>query len=188
MKVAVFGGSFNPPHIAHVMACVYILSVHDVDELLIVPCFLHPLGKQLAPFEDRFAMAVDAMAWLPRTVVSPVERELGGPSRTLRTLEQLRLVRPGDTFHLVVGADILLEGGRWHGFDQVLALAPPIILGRAGVEAPGAPAPALPDVSSTSIRQALREGRMADVKTFLPRSVARYIEERKLYGARAAGG
>ena len=187
MNVAVFGGSFNPPHIGHVLAGAYVLSVHDVDELLVVPCFLHPLGKQLAPFEDRFAMSVHAMGWLPRTSVSQVERELGGASRTLRTIEHLRSIRPRDTFRLVVGADILLEGKRWHGFDRVLELAPAIILGRAGVELAGAPPPVLPEVSSTTIRDAAAAGRFEQVRSLLPRAVADYVESKHLYRENTGG-
>jgi nicotinate-nucleotide adenylyltransferase len=179
VKVAVFGGSFNPVHVAHVLAAAYVLATEDVDEVLVVPCFVHPFAKELAPFEDRFAMCEAAMGWLPRTRVSRVEELLGGESRTLRTLEHLALERPGDCFRLVVGADLLLEGKRWHGFEEVLHLAPPIVLGRAGVAS--GRRPLLPEVSSTAIREAIAAGRADDVAPLLPRAVRRIIADKGLY-------
>jgi nicotinate-nucleotide adenylyltransferase len=179
VNVAVFGGSFNPVHVAHVLAVAYVLATEEVDELLVVPCFVHPFAKQLAPFEDRFAMCEEALAWLPRTRVSRVEQLLGGESRTLRTLEHLAAQRPDDSFRLVVGADLLLEGKRWHGFGEVLHMARPIVLGRVGVET--GPRPLLPDVSSTAIREAIGAGRGDEVASLLPRGVARYIADKGLY-------
>ena len=91
-RVAIFGGSFNPPHVAHVLAVTYVLATEDLDEILVVPCFRHPFAKELAPFEDRFAMCELAMAWLPKVTVSRVEQELGGESRTLRTVEHFVVI------------------------------------------------------------------------------------------------
>ena len=139
MNVFVFGGSFNPPHMSHVLAVTYLLAAAEPDQVLVVPCFQHPLAKGLAPFEDRVAMCERAMGWLPRTVVSRVEGELGGESRSLRTVAHLRATHPDWNLRLVVGADILLEAERWHAFDQVKALAPLFVLGRAGFQAEGAP-------------------------------------------------
>lgn len=179
--VAFFGGSFNPPHVGHVLAVSYVLATQPVDEVRIVPCFRHPFAKELASFEDRFAMCELAMGWLPRTTVSRVEQELGGESRTLRTLRHLYATEPGNQFRLVVGADVLLEGSRWHGFDEIRKIAPPIVLGRAGVVAPGAPPPLLPDVSSTKVREALIAGARDELESIVPRAVLSYIEAHGLY-------
>jgi len=180
-NVFIFGGSFDPPHVAHVLAVAYVLATQDVDRVLVIPCYRHPFNKELAPFGHRFAMCEQAMGWLPHTIVSPVERELGGESRTLRTVEHLGKLHPEWRMRLVVGADILLEGRRWHGFDRVVELAPPLILGRAGVQAQGAPLPLLPELSSSDIRQALREGRRSDVEPLVPRAVLAYIDAHGLY-------
>jgi nicotinate-nucleotide adenylyltransferase len=181
VNVFLFGGSFNPPHVAHVLAVAYVLATQDADRVLVIPCFRHPFRKDLAPFEHRFAMCEHAMGWLPRTTISAVEQELGGESRTLRTVEHLARVHPDWRMRLVVGADILLEGRRWHGFDRVVELSPLLILGRAGVSAFGAPAAVLPELASSEIRQALREGRTSDVATLVPRTVLAYIDAHGLY-------
>src|SRR5450432_1633002 len=75
VNVFIFGGSFNPPHIAHVLAVTYVLSTAEPDLVLVVPCYRHPFAKDLCPFEHRLAMCERAMGWLPRTTVSRVEEE-----------------------------------------------------------------------------------------------------------------
>lgn len=181
MNVYLFGGSFNPPHIAHVLAVTYVLATEEVDQVAVVPCYLHPFAKELAPFEHRFAMCERAMGWLPRTKVLRVEEELGGESRTLRTVEHLRNLHPDWRMRIVLGADVLLEGPRWHGFERVAELAPPIILGRAGVVTKEGPRAVLPDISSTAIRDAIRAGRAGEIAPLLPRSVLAYIDAKGLY-------
>jgi nicotinate-nucleotide adenylyltransferase len=122
-----------------------------------------------------------AMGWLPRTVVSRVEEELGGESRTLRTIEHLRARNPDWRMRLVVGADILLEGKRWYGFDRVVELAPLLVLGRAGFAAEGAPWPVLPEISSSAIRDAIHGGRSTELGALVPRAVLSYIDAHGLY-------
>jgi len=194
--VAVFGGSFNPPHIGHVLAAAYVLSVHAVDRVLVVPVFQHPFDKELVPFEQRLRMARLAMSPLPAVEVSDVERELSGESRTLYTIEKL-LEQGGDrTLRLVIGSDVLTDLPKWHRFERIAELAPPIVLGRVGYPAKDldlirygihdeVPAAVLPEVSSTEIRSALRQG---DAQTtdhgathLLPTAVREYIADHGLY-------
>lgn len=136
-RVAVFGGSFNPPHVAHVLGAAFVLTTGEVDRVLIVPCFQHPFAKALAPFDDRLAMCRLAFAPLAAVEVSDVERDLGGESLTVRTLEHLATRFPDWRLRLVVGADVVAEMDRWTRPERVRALAPPLVLGRVG-------APALP--------------------------------------------
>jgi nicotinate-nucleotide adenylyltransferase len=179
--VAVFGGSFNPPHVAHVLAVALTLSTHDVDRILVVPTFKHPFAKPLAPYDDRVTMCELAMGWLPRVEVSRVEEELGGDSRTLRTLEHLAAAHRDWRLRLVIGADILAESSKWFGFEEIARIAPPIVLGRAGVGRNDAPPPLLPDVSSTEIRTKLAAGATDQLVSLVPRAVLAHIAERGLY-------
>jgi len=185
VKVAVFGGSFNPPHVAHVLACALLLSVEDIDHVVVVPAFKHPFAKALAPFEDRVRMCELAMAWIPQVTVSRVEEEIGGESRTLRTLEHLASSRPDWSLRLAIGADILAEAPRWYGFAEMAKLAPPIVLARAGVNAPGTGTPLLPDVSSSQVRAAIARGAWDEVEKLVPRAVLAHVRARSLYGARS---
>ena len=184
MNVAIFGGSFNPPHVAHVMACELVVARRDVDRLLVVPTFRHPFAKELAPYDDRVRMCELATAGIDGVEVSRVEEELGGESRTLRTLEHLADEHPGWRLRLVVGADILGEAHKWFGFEAIRAIAPLIVLGRAGVDAPDAAPAVLPRVSSTAVRAAVKGGDWRAVGDAVPAAVVAYIRERGLYGAR----
>lgn len=179
MRVAVFGGSFNPPHLAHQMAALGALET-AADAVWMIPTFRHAFGKDLAPFADRVEMCRRIAAALgDRVVVSRLEQELGGESRTLHTLERLRELLPDASFRLLVGADILAETASWYRWDEVAQMAPPLVLGRAGVPAPVACDLILPDISSTEIRRRLAGGE--EVRGLLPESVLGYIVERGLY-------
>lgn len=182
MSIAVFGGSFNPPHVAHALACVLARKTGGVDRVLVVPTYRHAFAKTLAPYGDRITMCELAMGDLPGVSISRAEEDLGGESRTLRLLEHLAALHPGVPLRLLVGADILLETTKWHRWDDVIALAPPLVLGRVGVTHPEAPSPVLPEISSTRIRELL--GTAADEKALgelVPRDVLAYARKHALY-------
>jgi nicotinate-nucleotide adenylyltransferase len=180
--VGVFGGSFNPPHVAHVLAAAYVLAIGAVEEVLIVPVYQHPFSKELAPFDDRLAMCGLAFSVLHRVHVSDVERDLGGESLTLRTLEHLRELHPDWSLRLLVGSDVLPDLPKWHRWDLISEIAPPIVLDRAGAtERPDRVL--LPDVSSSEIRALFARGDRTALARLLPAAVLAYAASRGLYGA-----
>jgi nicotinate-nucleotide adenylyltransferase len=181
VRVAVFGGSFNPPHLGHVLACSFVLATEDLDRVLVVPTYQHPFAKPLAPYDDRVAMCELALATLPGVEVSRVEEELGGESRTLRTLQHLAAHHPDWQLRLVIGADVLAEAPRWFGFDAIARLAPPIVVGRAGFPPPRPAALLVPDVSSTHVRAAIAGGAWDEVAQLVPRRVLEYARAKGLY-------
>jgi nicotinate-nucleotide adenylyltransferase len=165
--VAVLGGSFNPPHVAHLLAAAYVLGCGGVDEVWVEPVWRHALGKPLAaPFAARLELCRLAFAPLgPRVQVRDDERD--GSGRTLDLLLSLQAQHPGHRFRLIIGTDILGERHRWHRFDEVLRVAPPIVLLRPGHAADPAldawtlPVE-LPDISSTWLRSQLAKGLAVD--------------------------
>jgi len=180
MKIALFGGSFNPPHVGHLLVASYVLATADIDELWLMPARRHAFGKALAPFEDRVAMCHLLAAQFASGVrVSKVEAELAGSGRTVDTLEHLKSTMPSHDFRLVVGADILEESELWSEFDRVRELAPLLVVARSGHPHPEAQGPAMPEVSSTLVRELIRRGEGA--QRLLPRTVLAYIKERGLY-------
>jgi nicotinate-nucleotide adenylyltransferase len=183
MKVAVFGGSFNPPHVGHVLACALVLCTEDIDRVLVVPAYKHAFAKALAPFEDRVRMCELAMGWLEQVDISRVEEDLGGDSLTIRTLEHLAQAHPTWRLRLIVGADILAETPRWACFARVQELAPLIVLGRPGVAAPTAPPALLPDVSSTHVRAAVAQAAWGELAALVPRAVLEHVRAQRLYDA-----
>jgi len=176
--IAVYGGSFDPPHVAHTLVCAYVLAVQRVDRVLVVPAAQHPFDKPLAPFAQRMHMCELALRDLRRVELSSLEHELGGTSLTLRTLEALRARRPSATLRLVIGSDLLAETPSWHRFDRVVELAPLLVVPRAGYPVAGGE-PALPEVSSTEIRRRLRAG--LDTTGLLDPEVAAYAAAHDLY-------
>ncbi len=182
-QIAVFGGSFDPPHIGHVLLAHYALAVTHIIEVIVAPTYAHAFGKPLTAFNARVAMAKLAFSDLRRVRVDPIEQALGGTSRTLRLVEALAARHPDSDLRLLIGADILLEAGRFQRFDEVRAKAPLIVAGRGGFQHPDVDpnAPILPEISSSHIREALARGE--DVGTQVPSRVLAYIREHGLYGA-----
>lgn len=181
--VAVYGGSFDPPHSAHVLVAAHVLSAYDIDELWMIPTWEHPFDKNHgATFEHRLRMCELAMEHLRPVRVLDVERTLGGTSRTLATLTELGRLHPGAALRLVMGADLLKDTGRWHRFDEVARLAPPLVVGRAGHPHPFQATETpfdFPDISSSAIRRRLARGENVD--GLLPNRVASYIRDHRLY-------
>jgi nicotinate-nucleotide adenylyltransferase len=191
ITVGLFGGSFNPPHVGHVLSLAYVLSAGLVERVVAVPVFAHALGKSLAPFPARLAMARLAFEWIPGVEVSDIEQELGSPSRTLRTIEALSARHADWQLRLLVGSDILGELPQWHAYAQIERLAPPLILPRPGAPHPGGVADVariLPDVSSTEVRASLSAAAQGDaeagarLRQVVPARVLAYIRQQALYG------
>jgi len=180
MRIAIFGGSFNPPHVAHQLACAYVLATARprVARVWMVPTFKHPFVKRLAPYADRVAMCERAAeVFGGRVEVSRVEEELGGDSYTLTTVKALMARHPEHELALVIGGDLVAERERWHGWDELRTLVPFIVVGRAGEV--GAAEAALPAVSSTDVRARVQAGRSIDA--LVDAGVAEYIAARGLY-------
>jgi nicotinate-nucleotide adenylyltransferase len=175
----VFGGSFNPPHISHTLALCAVKALANPAHILVVPTFMHPFSKALVAFEHRVAMCRSAFGWIPGVEISTIEQELGGESKTLRTLEHIKNAHPTWSLRLLVGADILGESSKWHGWDQIEKLAPPFVLGRHGITEERAPAPLLPEVSSSAVRKKIAQGE--DVSQFLSLEVNTYIKKHGFY-------
>jgi nicotinate-nucleotide adenylyltransferase len=180
-SVALLGGSFNPPHVAHLMVAYWTLATQEVSEVWLLPSYSHPFGKALAPFEERVRMCELAARAVRGVAVCTAERELADDplvGKTARTLEHLAAKHPTHDFALVVGADILPETAKWYRWDRVTELARIVVVGREGYPpVPGAPS--LPAVSSTEIRERIARG--DDVSGLVPRKVLAHILAAGLY-------
>jgi nicotinate-nucleotide adenylyltransferase len=181
VRIGVFGGSFDPPHLSHVAICAWTLALTDVREVLVVPCGEHAFGKPLSGFDHRLRMCELAFADLGRTRVTDVERRLGGTSYTVATLEHLARKNPGSRLTLVVGADALRDRASWHCHERVGQLADFVVFGRGGIDLDEPTLPAPPAISSSDIRERVSRGE--SVAGLVPASVLKYIEDNGLYGA-----
>lgn len=181
--LALFGGSFDPPHVGHVLAVHYVLLTAPVERVLVVPCAEHPFGKGHLPFAHRLDMCRMAFESLGASVeVLDIEGRREGASYTIDTVREIAAMHPAARLELIVGSDILDEIADWKDSEALQRLARLRVLPRLGAGASGAETPFyLPQVSSSDIRQLLREGR--DATPHLPRAVLDYIRRNNLYGA-----
>jgi len=145
---------------------------------LVIPTFRHPFGKKLASYAHRLAMCELAFADLRRVEVSNVEGQLGGESITLRTVEALHARQPENTYRLILGSDLLEETARWHRFERISEIAPPLIIPRATGNDKNPFG--IPGISSSDIRDRLRK-RQDSLHGLLPESVLSYIDQHGLY-------
>lgn len=178
--VALYGGSFDPPHLGHVLSVAWALSATDVDRVWIIPTWKHAFDKEhRASFEERFAMCELAFMPFRDVEVLPVEQRLGSVSRTLTTIQALESEHLDASFRLLIGADVLPTTDRWHQWDEVVRAAPPLVIGRQGYPVPEACPISIPNINSTDIRTQLSKA--GDVSGLVPASVIAYIRERGLY-------
>lgn len=188
MRVAVYGGSFNPPHVGHAMVAGWLRWVDLVDEVWLVPAYQHAFDKRLAPFERRVrwceALAAAVGPWVR---VEPIEASLPTPSYTIDTLDALAARHPGVTLRMVVGTDVLPALPQWKRWDRIAAAYDPIVVARGGYPAPpDLGSPAFPDVSSTDVRELIAAG--ASIGALVPAGVAADLAAHGPPFTTAAGG
>ncbi len=179
-RVAVFGGSFNPPHFAHQMIIAWLLSTEQVDHVWMVPCWRHMFGKRLVSFKHRFTMCEEAAGIFSRCSVHDVEKDLGGRSLMLRTIRALKnyIIYRDFEFSLVIGMDNWLVRNKWEGFDLLEKECRIIVVGTDGQ-------PRLPDIRSTTVRNMVAAGE--DVSQLVPSGVLSHITKNGLYLPKAKG-
>lgn len=183
MNLGVYGGSFDPPHLAHVQVATRLLSRGLVDHVLVVPVYEHAFAKDLLPFAERLELCRLAFDGLVGVTVSDLERDLPRPNFTWATLQAVRHLHPNAELRLIVGADVLADLPRWHRIEEVLRLAPLLAVGRSGFDRPDVHELELPDVASRRLREELRQrtGAVSAARESLPASVWQRIVERDLY-------
>jgi nicotinate-nucleotide adenylyltransferase len=159
MRVAVYGGSFNPPHMGHGLVAAWLHWTDLVDEVWLMPSFGHPFSKESAGFDVRLALcqalAKDVGRWVK---VVDVERSLPTPSYSIDSLQALQTLHPKTTFRFVVGSDVLPDLPKWKDWPSIQRDFSPIVVGRVGYVNPP-DCVVFPGVSSTQIRADLHAQR-----------------------------
>lgn len=190
MKLGVLGGTFDPPHLGHLILADRCAAALDLDRVLFIPAYNppHKLDRQRTPFELRLRMVELAIAGNDRFVADDRERTRGGISYTVETLRDLSADRPADSFHLLMGADSLADMPDWRQPEEIVHLARLGVYGRPGSF--GQPpswlagridhvAGPLIDISATEMRSLLRAGE--GVRYLLPPGVIELIEKLQIY-------
>jgi nicotinate-nucleotide adenylyltransferase len=137
MRIAFFGGTFDPPHCGHIAIARAAIQRLELDQVLVAPVGTQPLkgGSAHSSFADRMAMVRLAVAAEPRLTASDVDAPLpdGQPNYTFDTLQRLRRrLQPSDTLFCLLGADSFLTLNRWHRCSELLLLCDFIVAGRPG--------------------------------------------------------
>jgi nicotinate-nucleotide adenylyltransferase len=189
MRLAIYGGAFDPFHGGHLAVIRELLSRDLCDRVLVVPAGRSPLKPPAhASADDRLAMVRLGIAGLDGVEIWEGELARAGPSRTVDTLETLAGLHPQDQLWLVLGEDAWRGLDGWHRPARVLELACPLVLARDGRTPDPATLPpgavVLPDfavpAASREIRALLCRGQA--VGDLLPPAVAAHIREHRLYG------
>ncbi|HYV98220.1 MAG TPA: nicotinate-nucleotide adenylyltransferase [Gemmatimonadaceae bacterium] len=184
-KVGVFGGTFDPPHVGHLLAASDAQEALGLDQVLFVPAFAQPLkSAPCAPPADRLEMVRRLCQGDARFAVDAIEIERAGVSFTVDTLRALKAREPSAALFLLVGEDAAGTLPNWREPDAILGLAEVVVLtrGAGGVESGTAfrrVATRRVDISSTEIRARARSG--SSLNGFVVDRVAAYIAERGLY-------
>ena len=208
MKIGIYGGTFNPPHLGHVTAARAVFELLKLDRLLLVPDRLPPhkaLPENSPSVQDRLEMtrlAGEQTGLGDRVQVLDLELKREGKSYTADTLEEIRRMYPADELWLLMGTDMFLTLQAWHDPQRILSLAGIAAFGRTEEDTeelfsvqrdylyrtfPGAriftlTIPGVVDVSSTELRDELRTGKGGAA---LPPAVYGYILRKGLYGVQA---
>ena len=134
MKVAILGGSFNPPHLCHLFVIQYVLTTSRVDQIWFLPCYQHAFGKDLLPFHHRLNMCSLAIESFRenRVKVLPLERDRQGTSWTIDTVLYVKELYPELELSWIIGSDVLSELDRWKEFDRLQSLVSFFVVPRAG--------------------------------------------------------
>ena len=200
MRLGVFGGTFDPVHLGHLILAEQCREQAGLDEVLFIPSARppHKLNQPLTPFERRVEMLALAISGQPAFHVDEMEKDRPGPSYTVETLRILKERRPGAELFLIVGGDSLNDLPYWYEPRRIVELATLLIVARPGCEVPPletwrqalkcpddfplrrqiVPCPLI-DIASRDLRQRVGEGK--SIRFMVPRAVEVYIGEKKLY-------
>lgn len=172
-RIGIFGGTFDPVHVGHLVAAVNVRHDLNLDLVLLVVAnepWQKVEHRSVSPAEDRFAVVAAAVQNLDGLQASRIELDRGGPSYTADTLAELTATEPDTELFLIIGADVADELDTWERLDEVKSRSRLVIVNR-----PGAPAPAPPtgwevdvveipslEVSGTDLRARAAAGRPLD--------------------------
>ena len=192
MKIAIMGGTFNPIHYAHLLSAEQVREGLGYDKILFVPAARppHKLQPDMVSAEHRYQMVLLATAENPYFEVSRIELDRDGPSYTIQTIKELRLLY-GKTTELawIIGADSLIEYKIWKDFDEVLKQCTMIATTRPNYDLQCVPAEIRNrvvtfqitgfDMSATEIRKRIQKNN--SIRYLVPEKVVIYIEQHQLY-------
>src|ERR1700688_23030 len=189
-RIGIFGGTFDPVHVGHLVAATWAREALELDRVLLVVANV-PWQKagtrEVTPAEDRFHVVQAAVVGVAGVEACRMEIDRGGPSYTADTVRELLASTPSAQLFVIVGADVAAELGTWRQVDEIRASVTLVVVDRGGVGAGEDPPgwrverlsiPAL-DISSSQLRRRLAEGRSVDF--LIPEAAIGCIRRLNLY-------
>ena len=192
MRVCIFGGTFDPPHIGHLLIAQTVCEAENFDKILFMPANRPPHKKNISGVEDRLAMLNIAIEGNPNFEISDMEIKRGGVSYTIDTLKALKpsIITEEDDLFYLIGSDSLLELSHWKEPRDILKICNVVVAIRPGFRPSDIPAWILHriqfaniprfEISSSNIRTRWRENKTIRYLVTLP--VWEYINQNQLYG------
>lgn len=197
MRLGLFGGTFDPIHLGHLILAEQCREALELEKIQFIVAGEppHKRGVERTAASHRLEMVRLAIAGNPAFEVSDIETKRSGPSYSVETLTEIKAQRPDDDLFFLIGSDSLADLPTWREPEEIARLASIVVVNRPGVDDPGL-AGFLPDlgphaqplqtvdippigVASRVLRERLAEGR--SVRYQIPRAVEAYIEAHKLY-------
>ncbi|MGE3820803.1 MAG: nicotinate-nucleotide adenylyltransferase [Isosphaeraceae bacterium] len=197
MRLGLFGGTFDPIHLGHLILAEQCREACALDRVwfIVTAAPPHKSGERTA-IGHRLEMARIAVAGHPAFEVSEIEARTPGPHYSVETLTRLREERPGDEFFFLIGADSLVDLPSWRRPEGIARLATIVVVNRPGIDVNPVDPGELPDfgpaanaliavsvppigIASRDLRRRLAEGR--SVRYLVPRGVEAYIDAQGLY-------
>lgn len=202
MRIGIFGGTFDPIHMGHLILAEQCRTQARLDEVWFLPSYHppHKAEKGVTRFEQRCDMIELAIAGHPSFRLDRIEKELPPPSYTSETLAELHRRHPGTEFHLLMGSDQLPDLPLWYQPVRVIEQAALVVVPRPGVMLWTAERLAtalglevsqvrlrfvacpMIEIASRELRRAMADG--LSIRYMVPRAVEEYIRDRKLYTTR----
>ena len=188
MRLGIFGGSFDPPHLGHLIPAIDAAESLGLDGIRFVPAWEQPfkIGRAGATAGDRLEMTARLVRGIPGFAVDRSEIEREGLSYTVDTVSLLATANPMAELVLLLGADAYALFEQWRDPERIRALASIAVLQRGSDAMPLQDAGLVQvlrtrrvDISSTELRARVADGRT--IRGFTPDAVADYVAEHRLY-------
>ncbi len=191
-RIGIFGGTFDPVHVGHLVAAMEARHELGLDRVLLVVAndpWQKSDQRAVSPADDRFTVVSAAVEGVEGLEASRIEIDRGGPSYTADTVAALAAAHPGAELFLIVGDDVAAELTTWQRVEEIVEAVTLVVVERYGAAPVPDPAgwrvrrlaiPAL-EISSSDLRQRLAEGR--NVEFLVPGPAIRCIRRLGLYAA-----
>lgn len=189
-RIGIFGGTFDPPHLGHLIVAQDALVALGLERVLFIPAAVppHKIQREITPAALRLELLRAAVAGDPRFEVSDLELRRAGPSYTVDTLRELQERHPAASLYFLLGVDQFRELHGWREPEAISRLATLAVIGREGELGEGSVATRFPhhmvaatriDISATAVRARVAAGE--PIRYLVPERVAAVIEREGLY-------